>query len=563
MVGDQFLRLVRRRTRRRRRRRRDRDGRARARARRRSPLRTRSRSPARATPRRAAARPCSSTCSRASPAPSLFIRFSTWGIRDGWWPAGNVKVRGRHVHHFVPGIALAFLSGGAGLVTSDETPRGAARVSLRRRDRPHTRRGGAPAAARGRLLDPRGPAQRPDQLRRSRPARRGDPRPADAAPRRAALRARRAHPGYVGRVRGGDAGVRSSARGAGGCRWRSRCSRLRPTLRPSSTRAPCAPRSPRTRGTSRSPTPKAAGPSEYGTERAAGGTLGFRTAAGWQHATTRDLRGAHEGRVTRSDLATTDPTRTIDRAADRVWRGCDRPGGATSTARSRRPRRSGSGLRSRPAERYFGFGERSNAVDQAGPTVENYVSDGPYQAEEYPLINLVAPPWGLRDGHTDATYYPVPWLLSSAGYGVLVDNPETSYFRLGATGPGCLERRGHAAPRTARPARRWSPEVDRLPLRFFAGPKPADALRAVHRRPQATSRSRRRRGCSGPGIRPTTTRPPRSRACSAADAPVSALQTYTHYLPCGDQVGQGEAERAAGRDRPRRRRSQSPPTSTR
>jgi hypothetical protein len=50
----------------------------------------------------------------------LFIRASTWGIRDGWWPAGNVRVRGRHVHHFVPGIVVAFLTGGAGLVTSNE-----------------------------------------------------------------------------------------------------------------------------------------------------------------------------------------------------------------------------------------------------------------------------------------------------------------------------------------------------------------------------------------------------------------------------------------------------------
>ncbi len=48
------------------------------------------------------------------------VRLSTWGIRGGWWPAGNVRVRGRHVHHFVPGIALAFLTGGAGLVTSNE-----------------------------------------------------------------------------------------------------------------------------------------------------------------------------------------------------------------------------------------------------------------------------------------------------------------------------------------------------------------------------------------------------------------------------------------------------------
>ena len=50
----------------------------------------------------------------------LFVRLSTWGIRGGWWPAGNVRVRGRHVHHFVPGIALAFATGGAGLVTSDQ-----------------------------------------------------------------------------------------------------------------------------------------------------------------------------------------------------------------------------------------------------------------------------------------------------------------------------------------------------------------------------------------------------------------------------------------------------------
>jgi hypothetical protein len=48
------------------------------------------------------------------------MRLSTWGIRSGWWPTGNVRVRGRHVHHFVPGILLAFLSGGAALVTSSE-----------------------------------------------------------------------------------------------------------------------------------------------------------------------------------------------------------------------------------------------------------------------------------------------------------------------------------------------------------------------------------------------------------------------------------------------------------
>ena len=48
------------------------------------------------------------------------VRLSTWGIRSGWWPFGNVRVGGRHVHHFVPGILLAFSSGGAALITDSE-----------------------------------------------------------------------------------------------------------------------------------------------------------------------------------------------------------------------------------------------------------------------------------------------------------------------------------------------------------------------------------------------------------------------------------------------------------
>jgi hypothetical protein len=49
-------------------------------------------------------------------------RLSTWGIRHGWWPAGNVKVSGRHIHHFIPGIVLAFVSAiGAITARSDRT----------------------------------------------------------------------------------------------------------------------------------------------------------------------------------------------------------------------------------------------------------------------------------------------------------------------------------------------------------------------------------------------------------------------------------------------------------
>ena len=50
----------------------------------------------------------------------VFARVSTAGIRSGWWPLGNVRVGGRHIHHFVPGILLAFGTGGAAMLTDDE-----------------------------------------------------------------------------------------------------------------------------------------------------------------------------------------------------------------------------------------------------------------------------------------------------------------------------------------------------------------------------------------------------------------------------------------------------------
>jgi hypothetical protein len=48
------------------------------------------------------------------------VRVSTWGIRDRWWPFENVRVGGRHIHHFVPGILLAFASGTAALLTDKD-----------------------------------------------------------------------------------------------------------------------------------------------------------------------------------------------------------------------------------------------------------------------------------------------------------------------------------------------------------------------------------------------------------------------------------------------------------
>lgn len=49
-----------------------------------------------------------------------FARLATFGIRQSWWPFGNVHVSGRHIHHFVPGIVLSFGSGVAALTTRNE-----------------------------------------------------------------------------------------------------------------------------------------------------------------------------------------------------------------------------------------------------------------------------------------------------------------------------------------------------------------------------------------------------------------------------------------------------------
>jgi hypothetical protein len=48
------------------------------------------------------------------------VRLSAHGQRGGWWPFGTVNLGGRHIHHFVPGILLAFGAGTAALVTDSD-----------------------------------------------------------------------------------------------------------------------------------------------------------------------------------------------------------------------------------------------------------------------------------------------------------------------------------------------------------------------------------------------------------------------------------------------------------
>ena len=192
---------------------------------------------------------------------------------------------------------------------------------------------------------------------------------------------------------------------------------------------------------------------------AAPGRLGFRTAKGWRQA-TRVLSRRTEGRALVLRLATNDP-------AGRRLSVLLRPSGtgivtfrAEVAGRRAGVRAVGIAFGAPRGERHLGLGERSDAVDQRGRTVENYVSDGPWPEATRPVARGTLPPQGFRP-RDDATYFPVPWLLSSRGFGVLVDRDETSTFRLGAAD-----------------GRAWSVEVaaPALALRVFAGPTPAAAL---------------------------------------------------------------------------------------
>ena len=179
-----------------------------------------------------------------------------------------------------------------------------------------------------------------------------------------------------------------------------------------------------------------------------------------------------------------------------------------------------------PAERFFGLGERAGSVDHRGEEVRNHVSDGPWTSAQLPVVEEILPPPGYSD-RTDATYFPIPWVLSSDGYGVLVQNHESSVVDLGNTD-----------------ADTWSIEVDadRLSLVVFTGESPAESLHrmllAVGRQPEPVAP-----WIFGPWFQAADDETAELAALADAGVPMSVIQTYTHYLPCGDHQGREADER--------------------
>jgi sulfoquinovosidase len=258
------------------------------------------------------------------------------------------------------------------------------------------------------------------------------------------------------------------------------------------------------------------------------GTLGFRTPAGWFRATA--VTQAHrEGDAYVATVQTSDPGgRTLDVRIEPAAEGVLAIDASVQGPTTADVLGTGISFVAPPGERHLGFGERSNAVDQRGLEVENYVAEGPYQAVERPFIAGFVPPPGYHP-RDDATYFPIPWLLSTRGFGVLVTNDESSVFRLGND-----------------QADAWSVQAaaPRLGLRVVAGPDPAGVLRRftelVGRQPRVEAPF-----YFGPWWQPPsgTDEATDIAMLKAAGALGSLAQTYTHYLPCGAQVEVNERAR--------------------
>ncbi len=277
------------------------------------------------------------------------------------------------------------------------------------------------------------------------------------------------------------------------------------------------------------------------------GALGFLGPRGWQQAArVVDVRQSAPGRAARLVVETDDPAgRRLDLRIRARSSGVVEASAELHAADGSDPTEGlvalGAAWRLRDGERFFGLGQRAGAVEHRGTEVESYVSDGPYREDEWEAIGALLPPPGFRR-RADATYFPVPWVLSSTGYGVVVANDDTAYHRLGTERPDAwsFEVRGAPVGMAELPPPRA--------LRFlvFGGPRPADALRRF------TSWAGRQPAVAAPWVLGPWYQPGGSveeqraqvEALRAADAPVSVAQTYLHYLPCGANRAR-EKERTA------------------
>ena len=205
----------------------------------------------------------------------------------------------------------------------------------------------------------------------------------DALFRRALHRPRRARPSR-------GAGGRPGAGGGGGCRLSSRAHHRRSM----------APRVPRPLGR--------CGPERAGACRPAlpgGGRLGAGHAGAAEPALgPRPPGHARHRRSTRPSSVAAHRARR--RGCDRTASGGDRKGGGEGDPARHRL------SHSPQASATWASASAPTPSTSAGSEVESYVAEGAFELDERAARPLFVPAWGFRP-RDDATYFPMPWLLST------------------------------------------------------------------------------------------------------------------------------------------------------
>jgi sulfoquinovosidase len=93
---------------------------------------------------------------------------------------------------------------------------------------------------------------------------------------------------------------------------------------------------------------------------------------------------------------------------------------------------------SAPGERFFGFGERKDAVDQRGLYREAFAQEENFDAPQHQYwtdqVPAMGPKYTFPNG-AGASYHPESSYLSSRGYGMLIDGSAPSQYDMAASDP--------------------------------------------------------------------------------------------------------------------------------
>jgi alpha-glucosidase (family GH31 glycosyl hydrolase) len=244
----------------------------------------------------------------------------------------------------------------------------------------------------------------------------------------------------------------------------------------------------------------------------------------WFHATRAEPRS--DGSLL---VRTTDPTRTFDLRLRTPATGVveidatlSDPNGVLLT---------GASFLNDGRQRFLGFGERSDRVDQTGHSVEQWNEEGPFSGGlARPLTDpLLGEQWQGPPPFGPSSNFTMPWMVSNRGYGFLLDSTWLNRFDLESSDTWRVE--------TAEPALRW---------RVYGGPTPAAVLERATADPTIGRQAPAAEWFFGPWYQPTGDTAFRNflqaawrtpEAEGGYDVPVTVAQTYTHYLPCAAQAG--------------------------